>query len=68
MSEEPVREYRRQTAGRRSGVNRRKGERRVRDIPVGIERRKDGDRRSGGDRRSRGDRRSGVDRRTIRYT
>ena len=62
MSEEPVREYRRQTAGRRSGVNRRKGERRVRDIPVGIERRKDGD------RRSRGDRRSGVDRRTIRYT
>ena len=59
MSEKPVSEYRRKEDGRRSGVDRRKGEQRVRDIPVAIERRKDDDRRSGVSRRS------GVDRRTI---
>ena len=46
--------------GRRSGVDRRQGERRVRDIPVAIEC------RMGGDRRSELERRSGVDRRAIR--
>ena len=45
---------------RRSGGDRRHGERRVRDIPVAIECRMGGDRRSGLERRS------GLDRRTMR--
>ena len=51
---------RRKEEARRSEVDRRKGGRRVQDIPVTV------DRREGADRRTGVERRTGVDRRTIR--
>ena len=48
-------EDRRKGKSRRSHVDRRQGEQRVRQIPVAIERRKDDDRRSGVDRRTTGE-------------